>query len=87
MKSIQLVDLGKQSQAVLMFCLFFLFQRSVTLFVLGLSLNTLGVGPVDLFEIRVPGVLQRIAVCYAVVSLVSVLTWKVQVMRDVSPFS
>ncbi|KAL0280852.1 UNVERIFIED_CONTAM: hypothetical protein PYX00_002018 [Menopon gallinae] len=43
-------------------------KRAVILFALGLMTSTIGVGP-DLDNLRIPGVLQRIAVSYFVVAL------------------
>merc|ERR1719220_2896873 len=43
--------------------------RSVKLWLLGFTLNTLG-GWLDLARLRVPGVLQRFGVCYFVVFIV-----------------
>lgn len=39
-------------------------------------------GPTEISKMRVLGVLQRIAVCYAVVSLISVLVLKSQVINS-----
>jgi len=47
-------------------------RRSLVLFLLGVALNTVGVGP-DLYNIRVFGVLQRFAVCYLVVAVIVTL--------------
>jgi predicted acyltransferase len=53
-------------------------KRSATIFALGLFLN--GFPFFDLAEIRIPGVLQRIAVCYLVASLIFLKTsWRTQV--------
>lgn len=52
---------------------FSIFQRTCMLFLLGLSLNTLGVGPVYLDALRIPGILQRIAITYGVVSVISII--------------
>ena len=52
-------------------------RRSVIIFALGLLLHA--IPDFDLANIRVPGVLQRIAVCYLVASLVFVSTrWRTQ---------
>lgn len=53
------------------------FKRSAIIFALGLFLN--GFPYFDLAEIRIPGVLQRIAVCYLVASLIFLKTsWRTQ---------
>ena len=54
-----------------------IFRRSVVIFVLGLILHA--VAHFDLATIRIPGVLQRIAVCYLVAALLFVTTsWRTQ---------
>ncbi len=53
------------------------FKRSVIIFALGLFLN--GFPYFDLTEIRIPGVLQRIAVCYLIASVIFLKTsWRTQ---------
>jgi predicted acyltransferase len=53
------------------------FKRSAVIFGLGLFLN--GFPYFDLAEIRIPGVLQRIAVCYLVASIIFLKTgWRTQ---------
>lgn len=53
------------------------FKRSAIIFALGLFLN--GFPYFDLAEIRIPGVLQRIAICYLIASLIFLKTsWRTQ---------
>ncbi len=53
------------------------FKRSAIVFALGLFLN--GFPYFDLAEIRIPGVLQRIAICYLIASLIFLKTsWRTQ---------
>jgi predicted acyltransferase len=55
------------------------FKRSAIIFGLGLFLN--GFPYFDLAEIRIPGVLQRIAICYLVASIIFLKTnWRTQAM-------
>lgn len=59
------------------------FRRSLILFALGLFLNGFPFGllghPFDFSTIRIPGVLQRIAVCYLVVAVLYLhTTWRTQ---------
>jgi predicted acyltransferase len=55
------------------------FKRSAIIFALGLFLN--GFPYFDLAEIRIPGVLQRIAICYLIASLIFLKsTWRAQAM-------
>jgi predicted acyltransferase len=55
------------------------FKRSAIIFGLGLFLN--GFPYFDLAEIRIPGVLQRIAVCYLIASLIFLKTsWRTQAL-------
>ncbi|HEX8922829.1 MAG TPA: DUF5009 domain-containing protein, partial [Pyrinomonadaceae bacterium] len=67
------VEAGKnQSDLLLKIC-----KRSAIIFALGLFLN--GFPYFDLAEIRIPGVLQRIALCYFVASLIFLKTsWRTQ---------
>lgn len=46
---------------------------------MGLSLNTLGIGPVNVSELRILGVLQRIAICYGITSGINAFVRKLQV--------
>ncbi|HKQ99466.1 MAG TPA: heparan-alpha-glucosaminide N-acetyltransferase domain-containing protein [Pyrinomonadaceae bacterium] len=57
-----------------------IFKRSVIIFALGLFLN--GFPFFDLAEIRIPGVLQRIAICYLAASLLflKVKDWRAQAL-------
>ena len=58
-------------------------KRSLIIFALGLFLS--GFPYFDLAEIRIPGVLQRIAVCYFVASLIFLKTsWRTQAMIAVA---
>jgi predicted acyltransferase len=58
-------------------------KRSAIIFALGLFLN--GFPYFDLAEIRIPGVLQRIAVCYFVASIIFLKTsWRTQAFIAVS---
>ncbi|KAF2357813.1 protein of unknown function DUF418 [Trinorchestia longiramus] len=52
--------------------LFNIFKRSLKLFFLGIILNSLG-GWITLSQYRIPGVLQRFAICYLVVASVMVV--------------
>jgi len=57
-------------------------RRAAIIFALGLVLH--GVSSLDLATIRIPGVLQRIAVCYLVSALLFVTTgWRTQVVMAV----
>uniref|UniRef100_A0A6A7G702 Heparan-alpha-glucosaminide N-acetyltransferase-like n=1 Tax=Hirondellea gigas TaxID=1518452 RepID=A0A6A7G702_9CRUS len=58
-----------------------IFKRSLKLFMLGIVLNSLG-GWITLSEYRVPGVLQRFAVCYLVVATVSLYTPQLQLTES-----
>ncbi|HUQ33615.1 MAG TPA: heparan-alpha-glucosaminide N-acetyltransferase domain-containing protein [Pyrinomonadaceae bacterium] len=59
------------------------FKRSAIIFGLGLFLN--GFPYFDLAEIRIPGVLQRIAVCYLIASLIFLKTsWRTQAIVAVA---
>jgi predicted acyltransferase len=73
------VELGNDQQdLILKVC-----KRSLIIFALGLFLN--GFPYFNLAEIRIPGVLQRIAVCYFVASLIFLKTsWRTQAIIAVS---
>ncbi|XKL69226.1 hypothetical protein PGB90_006995 [Kerria lacca] len=57
-------------------------QRTVLLFFMGLSLNTLGIGPVNVSELRILGVLQRIAICYGITSGINAFVRKLQINKS-----
>ena len=60
-----------------------IFRRALILFTLGLFLNAFP--KFDLAALRIPGVLQRIAVCYAIASVIFINTkWKTQLAWAVS---
>jgi len=49
-------------------------RRSAIIFVLGLALNAFPT--FDLAHLRIPGILQRVAVCYAVAALLCLAVWR-----------
>jgi predicted acyltransferase len=60
-----------------------IFRRAATIFLLGLFLAAFPV--FDLANLRIPGVLQRIAVCYLIVSIIFLHTnWKQQTILSVA---
>ncbi|XP_065206822.1 heparan-alpha-glucosaminide N-acetyltransferase-like [Planococcus citri] len=54
-------------------------KRSFILFVIGLALNTLGVGPVELRHLRIPGILQRIAISYGITSILAIFVFDINI--------
>ena len=62
----------------------FVLQRTVIIYIFGLTFNSVNNGPVNIFRIRALGILQRIAVCYGVVSLINVFAWRSQVAASVT---
>ncbi len=78
------LGLGKRlEQGITKDIYFKIFRRALLIFLLGLFLN--GFPYYDLSTLRIPGVLQRIAVCYLVTSLIFIHTnWKQQTIIGVS---